>query len=435
MHRTVPRHALIALLAVAAAAGCTSQAEKERLARPPLREVFAPPTLEAPPAAAAPGAAGAAPATGAAAVDANAAAFESVPAAAAGGGAALKAPAPSVQAPEEMRAPAAASADSEGAHLKAPSLSEPPAAAAPAAAAASAAAAPAPDAPAPAEEAAAPAPDAAPPARAASVGEVDLAKEFESIPAAGAAAAAAQTAAAEPAPVAAAEQAPHAAAPAPAPVPSSTAAAPVPVPSSGAAASTPAVPKVIVTNRPAVLVSIEGQPRFGPMPGSKLQRVLNTPAFLVKGASGNLYLSVYDGFMTAPKLAGPWSVMKTVPRVVQDAKARALQEGEADLLAGRPDADGKRPSLKQPPAPRVVMATQPTALVVTRGDPVYEPVEGTKLSRVANTDSLLYVNRPEDRTYLKVGDHWYRAKSLKGPWSAVEAAALPEGLEDAIPAK
>ncbi len=429
MHRTVPRHALIALLAVAAAAGCTSQAEKERLARPPLREVFAPPTLEAPPAAAAPGAApagaaGAAPATGAAAVDANAAAFESVPAAAAGGGAALKAPAPSVQAPEEMRAPAAASADSEGAHLKAPSLSEPPAAAAPAAAAASAAAAPAPDAPGPAQEPAAPAPDAAPPARAASAGEIDLAKEFESIPAAGASAAAAQTAAAEPAPVPAAEEAPHAAAP-----------TPVPVPSSSATAPAAAVPKVIVTNRPAVLVSIQGPPTYGPMPGSKLQRVLNTPAFLVKGASGNLYLSVYDGFMTAPKLAGPWSVMKTVPRVVQDAKARVLQEGEADLLAGNADATGKRPSLKQPPAPRVVVATQPTALVVTRGDPVYEPVEGTKLSRVANTDSLLYVNRPEDRTYLKVGDHWYRAKSLKGPWSAVAADALPEGLEDAIPAK
>jgi hypothetical protein len=376
------RQVLIALLCLAALAGCAArQAKQEREARAPLREVFPPPSLEAPPATASANPAAPAVAAGSAAV-AGVAASGVDTAAPTGNTASLKAPAPSIEVPAELRTPPASS-EPGAARLEAPSL---------------------PDAPSGAE---------APPATD-SGQNIDLAKEFEAIPAAGAAAAA------EPAPSAAA---PPAAASAPA--------RPAAQPAGPAAVSAPAVPKILVSNRPALLVAIQGPPTYGPVEGTKLQRVLNTPAFLVKGASGNLYLSVYDGFMTATRLAGPWTVLQSPPKVVQQAKVRAMQEGEADLLAGRPDSAGKRLTLKQAPPPRIIVSTQPAALVVIRGDPVYEPIEGTTLSRVTNTDSRLYVNRPEDRSYLKVADRWYRAKSLKGPWEVVDPAALPEGLEEA----
>jgi hypothetical protein len=205
--------------------------------------------------------------------------------------------------------------------------------------------------------------------------------------------------------------------------------APEPAPAPAAAA---AAPRIIVSTQPAMLVSIQGQPAFAPVDGTKLQRVLNTPAFLLKGPSGNYYLSVYDGFMRATKLTGPWTVMPEAPRVVQEAKARALSDGEADVLAGRPDAQtGQRPTLKQT-APRIIVATQPAALVVIKGEPVYEPIEGTRLSRLVNTDARVFVHRPEDRTYVQVGERWYRAPSLKGPWETVEESGLPDGLEDAV---
>jgi hypothetical protein len=166
--------------------------------------------------------------------------------------------------------------------------------------------------------------------------------------------------------------------------------------------------------------------------GTKLQRVMNTPAFLLKGLSGNYYLSVYDGFMRATKLSGPWTVLPEPPRVVQQAKARALVDGEADVLAGRPEAgSGQRPSLKQI-VPRILVSTRPAVLVSIRGDPQYEPVEGTRLSRVVNTDARLFVHRPEDRTYLQVGERWYSAPSLDGPWEEAASAALPPGLEEAV---
>jgi hypothetical protein len=399
-HRKLP----ILLLAAALVAGCASEKAEQRRARAPLRDVFPPPSLEAPAAAAAPSApaaAGAAP--GAAGVAATAGAASIAGAAAVDAGAqdsasaAAAPPAASARAASEPQAPqAAAAATGTAAALKPPR-----------------------DTGASERSLAPPALDAElPSAREAPMEEQlaprSLAKEFEPAPAAAAAAAppatSSQGTAARPA-VAAAQ-------------PSTLSTAPSLAPA----------PRIVVSNSPALLVSISGKPAYGAIEGTKLQRVLNTPAFLIRGSNGKYYLSVYDGFMTASTLTGPWSVMKTPPAALVQAKARALTDGESDVLAGRPDSvTGERPTLRKG-APRIVVATQPTALVVIRGEPLYEPVDGTRLSRLSNTDARVFVNRPEDRTYVQIGERWYRAPSLKGPWEAVDPARLPEGLQEAAAA-
>jgi hypothetical protein len=193
----------------------------------------------------------------------------------------------------------------------------------------------------------------------------------------------------------------------------------------------PAAPRVIVSTRPTLLVAIDGSPAYGPVTGTKLQRVLNTPAFLVKGGSGYYYLSVYDGFMRATRLNGPWNVLPQPPRVVVEAKAAALAEGEADLLAGRSDpATGRRPSLKTE-VPQVIVSTRPAALIVTRGEPAYEPVDGTDVSRVTNTDARVFVYRPQDMSYLQLGTRWLRAARLEGPWQAVADGEVPQDVKAA----
>lgn len=354
--------ALLLLACALALTGCGGRVFEERRERPPLREVFPPPSLEGPSAAApAPPEAAAAPAARPpeAAID-PAELLQSLPAQPADSGAALKPPADS------------------GAQLKPPALGEETS-----------------DARAPSERVLDPA---------------DLLEEFGAAPAA------------EPPPRQPAGEPPPPAAQEPS---SAT------QPPARAAAPANDAPRVIVSTRPALLVSIDGEPAYGPVEGTKLQRVLNTPAFLLKGVSGSYYLSVYDGFMSAKKLSGPWTVLATPPRVVQDAKARARVDGEADVLAGRPDAKtGQRPSLKQV-TPRIVVSTRPAALVLIRGEPAYEPVAGTELSRVVNTDARLFVHRPADRNYLELARRWYRSSSLEGPWEQVEPGELPAGLEEA----
>jgi hypothetical protein len=360
MNHSNLRRALVLCVCALAMTGCGGRLVEERRERPPLREVFPPPSIETPSATApAPRQPAAIPASGA-------------PPTAAAGAVPSEAPAEPAAPPPQSGASLKAPADSRS--LEPPALDEDGL-------------------------------DAREPPEGEPAPGHDLQKEFDTAPAP-------ESSTGAPGEAASATQPPARAA-------------------ETAAAIAPDAPRIIVSTRPALLVSIDGEPEYGPVDGTKLQRVMNTPSFLLKGLSGNHYLSVYDGFMWSKKLTGPWTVLTAPPRVVQEAKARALVDGEADVLAGRPDlATGQRPTLKQV-NPRILVSTRPAALVVIRGEPAYEPVEGTQLSRVVNTDARLFVHRPADRTYLELAQRWYRAPSLKGPWEQVEPGGLPPGLEEA----
>lgn len=74
----------------------------------------------------------------------------------------------------------------------------------------------------------------------------------------------------------------------------------------------------------------------------------------------------------------------------------------------------------------ILVRTRPTALVHIDGAPVWRPVAGTTLARVFNTRALLVHDRADGRYYVWVGDTWYRARRLAGPWRT--APLLPARL-------
>ena len=69
------------------------------------------------------------------------------------------------------------------------------------------------------------------------------------------------------------------------------------------------VPQVIVSYSPAILVPVDGEPAWKPVPSdSRFQRVINTQALILKGGLGDqLYMHVYDGWLSAGSLAGSGS--------------------------------------------------------------------------------------------------------------------------------
>ncbi len=68
-------------------------------------------------------------------------------------------------------------------------------------------------------------------------------------------------------------------------------------------------PQVVVSYTPAILVPVDGAPVWKPVPGdSRFQRVINTHALILKGGLGDqLYLHVYDGWLSAATIDGPWT--------------------------------------------------------------------------------------------------------------------------------
>jgi hypothetical protein len=191
------------------------------------------------------------------------------------------------------------------------------------------------------------------------------------------------------------------------------------------------VPKIIFSQKPSLLVYIDGDPRYAPLKDSDgtLRRVVNTGVFLVRDTSGKHYLSLYGGFMEAPALNGPWSVAVRPPAQLKQAVQAARNEGKIDLLEGQPDPKTNvTPSLAEI-APEIYIATQPTELIITDGEPNLVPIDGTQLLYVTNSSGNIFKHLRDNKTYVLLSGRWFRASSLSGAWEFVPPRDLPPDFE------
>src|SRR5262245_9480829 len=105
----------------------------------------------------------------------------------------------------------------------------------------------------------------------------------------------------------------------------------------------------------------------------------------------------------------------------------------AELQAGLASAEQERASVAglDNTAPKIVFKYERTLLLLYDGPPFLEPIEGTRLQRVANTPYAVVFD-PDQRTYYLNGANlWYSATDPLGPWS--ELAAPPAEVRSVVP--
>src|SRR5215471_12804648 len=78
-------------------------------------------------------------------------------------------------------------------------------------------------------------------------------------------------------------------------------------------------PRFVFSSVPAILVTIDGTPVWKPVQGTNLQRVINTRPLLLQDGS-TYYLHLYDGWVQAPALQGPWTVVSNPPAALRIAQ-------------------------------------------------------------------------------------------------------------------
>ena len=69
-------------------------------------------------------------------------------------------------------------------------------------------------------------------------------------------------------------------------------------------------PTIIYSTQPALLVLVDGPPVYRPVENTAFERVFNTRALLIRDQSGT-YLHLFDGYVEAPALDGPWTVAQS----------------------------------------------------------------------------------------------------------------------------
>ncbi|MGB6642447.1 MAG: autotransporter, partial [Thermoanaerobaculia bacterium] len=192
-------------------------------------------------------------------------------------------------------------------------------------------------------------------------------------------------------------------------------------------------PELVFAERPTLLVTIDGSPVWRQIEGTTYERLLNTRPLLLRDSSAPLYLHLFDGWLEARKLDGPWQVAGAEPAGIDAASSKAMESQPADLLDGggadqqEVDEAGEpieKPTLAKGPVPDIVVATQPTELVVTEGAPKWTAIPGTELEFVDNTTGNVFRLASGRPYYVLLSGRWFEAASLTGPWSFVPQEKL-----------
>jgi hypothetical protein len=184
-------------------------------------------------------------------------------------------------------------------------------------------------------------------------------------------------------------------------------------------------PRIIFSQRPSVLAYIDGAPRYVPVKGSSLMRIINTRVLILRDKAGKYYFHLFNGFMEAQSLNGPWTIARALPKDISVAMNEARRLQQVDLLEGQADPQtNKYPTLEEV-QPLVFISTTPAELIVTDGLPNYVPIQGTKLLYVENTSAHVFKYLGDQKTYVLLSGRWFRAVSLNGPWEYVSGKHMP----------
>ena len=187
-----------------------------------------------------------------------------------------------------------------------------------------------------------------------------------------------------------------------------------------------APPAIIYVTTPTVLIMIDGEPKYKDAEGG-LKMVGNTPYFIVQDTASKLwYLKGRESWYSGQDVLGPWSAMTS------SQPPQSVQTLAAKTVSTPPD------SLKEqgkPTIPAVIVRTKPAEIIQTDGEPKFEPVKGTNLLYVKNSEDDIIMDIDSQQYYVLVAGRWYTTKSISGgPWAYVPGDQLPKDFPN-IPAE
>ena len=197
-----------------------------------------------------------------------------------------------------------------------------------------------------------------------------------------------------------------------------------------------APPPIFYSDRAALLVSFLGEPRFQPIEGTKLEFALNTNWDVLRDPATGVYylLSNASWFATGNLTKGTWASVATLPAAFSNLPKQEAWDRVRAALPGKPAAV----------VPQIFVSLTPAEIILTDGKPKFDPIPGTQLAAVSNSENTLFYHSGEGQFYFMAAGRWFRAKALAGPWLPAtkdlpaDFAAIPDDgpwsdIREAVP--
>jgi hypothetical protein len=189
-------------------------------------------------------------------------------------------------------------------------------------------------------------------------------------------------------------------------------------------------PEIVVSLEPAELLVTEGSPDFQPLVADLLVLKNSQSDVFMHVSEQNYYIVLSGRWYRSKSLEGPWAFQAAdeLPAAFNDIPADSKQAGSRTYVAGTDEA---REAVMDAQIPQTAAVQKgPVDIEVSYdGQPQFEGIEGTDLSRAVNTGST--VLKSGQNYYLVEDAVWYIASSATGPWRVAEAR--PEGVESIPP--
>lgn len=183
-------------------------------------------------------------------------------------------------------------------------------------------------------------------------------------------------------------------------------------------------PNIVFATQPTILVRIDGDPVYRPVANSSLSRLINTRVLILRDENGALNLKLFDGWVRASSLRGPWHRVERPSTELERALLAARIAGTVDELSGRSERQKAGPSLEDR-IPAIHIATSPTELIVTDGPGNWTPVHGANVFYMLNTTARVLKSGQDFKIYALIAGRWFRTSNIFGTWDYVTPAELP----------
>ena len=179
-----------------------------------------------------------------------------------------------------------------------------------------------------------------------------------------------------------------------------------------------APPTIYFETTPAVLVLIDGDPILKELENTSYKYVVNTPYFILSDSkTGNNYLKGGQWWYSSNSLTDNWKATDNVPDEIIKISEQAFSEVEEET-------DSAVMSLPAPP--KVILSTSAAELIQTDGEPNFNPVTGTELLFVDNSENDIILSIEAQEYYVLISGRWYKSKSMdSGTWTFVRSDELP----------
>ncbi|MBX2925584.1 MAG: hypothetical protein KF746_25525 [Chitinophagaceae bacterium] len=174
-------------------------------------------------------------------------------------------------------------------------------------------------------------------------------------------------------------------------------------------------PTIIYSDKPSLLVVIDGAPKVQKNEKLGVDAVVNTPFNIIR-YNNKYYLFGGKHWYIANAATGPYAITTSIPSNLSAIEAEILQANKENNVQ-QEDNDYV--------IYNIIVTTEPAELLQSNGEPNFTPIQNTNLLFVKNSENDIFMDVTGQQYYVLLSGRWYRSSALKGKWQYIAPDKLP----------